>query len=137
MLLFNKFIFPSRVTDPGVTSNALSNENWYILSLDWQPTNNLFPSSLNVKLLGPLTTAAKEYDVPFDAVDKSYAVVKSICCNTLLALYNMWNVLPSLLILMFKWAGVNPVSKLVEEVGAAIVNDETSKGDDASYEHIR
>ena len=30
-----------------------------------------------------------------------------------------------------------PVSKLVEEVGAAIVNDETSKGDDASYEHIR
>ena len=27
VLLFNKFIFPSRVTDPGVTSNALSNEN--------------------------------------------------------------------------------------------------------------
>ena len=58
-----KSIFPSRVTDPGVTSNALSNENWYILSLLWQPTKNLFPSALNVKLLGPLTTAAKEYPV--------------------------------------------------------------------------
>jgi len=34
--------------------------------------------------------------------------------------------------LKFKCASVYPVSKLVEDVGAAIVNDETSKGVEAS-----